>query len=198
MTELVVASDLAIEYETARGTIRALDGANLTIEAGTSIGLVGESGSGKTTLGMAMGRLLPSGARRVAGSLSIGSLSIFDLDDRDVVSLRRRQLGFVFQDPMLRRPAFPPQRRRSIVRRPVCRSASRSSALISKTAQQSLLPRSWSESSAASCPTRLCRLKAIAAITSMRTMSMFATPVHEWFTEGFDTLRSEGGQGLAR
>jgi len=100
MTELVVASDLAIEYETARGTIRALDGANLTIEAGTSIGLVGESGSGKTTLGMAMGRLLPSGARRVAGSLSIGSLSIFDLDDRDVVSLRRRQLGFVFQDPM--------------------------------------------------------------------------------------------------
>jgi oligopeptide/dipeptide ABC transporter ATP-binding protein len=100
MSEFVVASDLAIEYRTPRGAVRALDGADLRVAAGASMGLVGESGSGKTTLGMAMGRLLPSNARRVAGSLSVGSQSLFDLDDDGVASLRRRQLGFVFQNPM--------------------------------------------------------------------------------------------------
>ncbi len=100
MTALLVAEDLAIDYMTPRGTVRALDGADLTLEPGTSLGLVGESGSGKTTLGMAMGRLLPSSARRVAGDLSIDGRSVFALDNDGIATLRRDRLGFVFQSPM--------------------------------------------------------------------------------------------------
>lgn len=100
MTALLVAEDLTIDYITPRGTVRALDGATLTLEPGTSLGLVGESGSGKTTLGMAIGRLLPSYARRVGGDLSIDGRSVFALDNDGITTLRRDRLGFVFQSPM--------------------------------------------------------------------------------------------------
>ncbi len=100
MSAFVVASNLAIEYRTALGAIRALDGADLRIEAGSSMGLVGESGSGKTTLGMAMGRLLPANAKLASGSLTVASQPLFELDDERLVSLRRSRLGFVFQSPM--------------------------------------------------------------------------------------------------
>ena len=100
MTALVEARDLAIEYETSGGVVRALDGAELAIEPGVSLGLVGESGSGKTTLGMAIGRLLPVNARRAGGTLHLGGRSVFDLADGELARLRQRELGFVFQSPM--------------------------------------------------------------------------------------------------
>jgi oligopeptide/dipeptide ABC transporter ATP-binding protein len=100
MNPIVQAADLAIEYATARARVRALDGADLTVSPGASLGLVGESGSGKTTLGMAMGRLLPSSSACVAGTLHVDGRSIFDLDDDGLRRLRRAKLGFVFQNPM--------------------------------------------------------------------------------------------------
>jgi len=100
MTAMLVAAELAIEYVTPRGTVRALDVADISLDAGQSLGLVGESGSGKTTLGMAAGRLLPTTARRVGGSLMVAGRPIFELEDRDLAALRRDQLGFIFQSPM--------------------------------------------------------------------------------------------------
>ena len=78
----------------------ALDGAELTIEAGESLAIVGESGSGKSTLGMAIGRLLPPEARRLNGDLTYEGRSVFAASDEEVRSLRRDQLGFIFQSPM--------------------------------------------------------------------------------------------------
>ena len=100
MTAIVEARDLAIEYDTSGGAVRALDGADIAIEPGVSLGLVGESGSGKTTLGMAIGRLLPANARLAGGALHVGGRPVFDLADDDVLLLRQRELGFVFQSPM--------------------------------------------------------------------------------------------------
>lgn len=100
MSALVEARELAIEYVTPRGRVRALDGADMALAPGSSLGLVGESGSGKTTLGMALGRLLPGNAVHVAGSLRVGEHSIFELADRELARLRRERLGFVFQNPM--------------------------------------------------------------------------------------------------
>ena len=55
MSELIRVKDLVVDYTTAHQSIRALDGVDMTIVDGVSLGLVGESGSGKTTLGMALG-----------------------------------------------------------------------------------------------------------------------------------------------
>jgi microcin C transport system ATP-binding protein len=76
-----------------RGWIRAVDGVDLEVRAGETLGVVGESGSGKTTLGLALLRLLPSqGGIRIAGE---------DVQGWSWRRLRplRRQMQIVFQDP---------------------------------------------------------------------------------------------------
>jgi peptide/nickel transport system ATP-binding protein len=96
----VAARELALEYRTRGGAVRALDGADLAIGGAATLGIVGESGSGKTTLGMAIGRLLPASAARAGGDLTISGRSVFGLTKRELRRLRRERLGFVFQNPM--------------------------------------------------------------------------------------------------
>ncbi len=100
MTPLLSIEDLAVEYVTRRGAVRALDEARLSVAGPSVVGIVGESGSGKSTMGLAIGRLLPGFARRVHGDLKVEGGSVFAADDAGMRSLRRRTLGFVFQDPM--------------------------------------------------------------------------------------------------
>ena len=100
MSALIEARGLAIAYEAHDGCAYALDGADLSLARDESLALVGESGSGKTTLGLAIGRLLPGVARRVAGDLLIEGRSVFEASDVELRALRRDKLGFVFQNPM--------------------------------------------------------------------------------------------------
>jgi peptide/nickel transport system ATP-binding protein len=100
LPQLVEISGLGLEYVVTNGVVRALDGADLTVAAHTTLGVVGESGSGKSTLGLAIGRLLPATARRTEGSLRIDGQSVFDLGKHALRELRRERLGFVFQNPM--------------------------------------------------------------------------------------------------
>jgi microcin C transport system ATP-binding protein len=75
------------------GHIRAVDGVDLSVREGETVGIVGESGSGKSSLGYALLRLLPS-----TGSIVILGTPI---DDRTARALRplRRHMQVVFQDP---------------------------------------------------------------------------------------------------
>lgn len=93
---LLSVRNLVIDYPRTR----ALDGADLTLEPGESLGLVGESGSGKSTLGSAVGRLLPTTARRTDGEVLVAGEPVFELPAARLRHLRRKHLGFVFQDPI--------------------------------------------------------------------------------------------------
>ena len=84
MTSLLQVDQLAVEYSTEQGALLALDGAQLTIEAGATVGIVGESGSGKSTLALTIGRILPSYARRVAGDILFEGRSVFAYSDREI------------------------------------------------------------------------------------------------------------------
>ncbi|WP_462383430.1 ABC transporter ATP-binding protein [Pseudomonas sp. Marseille-QA0892] len=73
--------------------IKAVDGINLTLKAGQTLGVVGESGSGKSTLGLAILRLLQSD-----GSIRYRSEELQGLSQKQVRPFRR-QMQVVFQDP---------------------------------------------------------------------------------------------------
>ena len=90
--------DLVIEFATAGGPVRALDGADLDVADGETLGIVGESGLGKSTLGQTIGRLLAAGAA-VPGDVQLDGVSVFERSDAELV-LRRTELAFVLQNPM--------------------------------------------------------------------------------------------------
>jgi microcin C transport system ATP-binding protein len=75
------------------GMIKAVDGINMVIPAGRTLGIVGESGSGKSTLGMCLLRL--TGGR---GSILYKGRDLMTLSNKEMRPLRR-EIQVVFQDP---------------------------------------------------------------------------------------------------
>lgn len=94
MSEFVLELD-AIDrtYVTEAGQLPVLQGARLTLSPGEIVGLVGPSGSGKSSLLHAAGLL----ERPDGGEVRVRGRATRDLSDRDRTSIRRREIGFVYQ-----------------------------------------------------------------------------------------------------
>jgi microcin C transport system ATP-binding protein len=75
------------------GHVRAVDGVDVTVHQGETVGLVGESGSGKSTMGYAMLRLVPA-----EGRIRFDGIDLAELDKRRLRTLRS-DMQIVFQDP---------------------------------------------------------------------------------------------------
>jgi putative ABC transport system ATP-binding protein len=84
-------------YETAAGTVRAVDGISLEIDPGSSLAIVGPSGCGKSTLLSLIGGL----ETPTSGRVSIGGQEISSFSERQRARFRRDELGFIFQSDNL-------------------------------------------------------------------------------------------------
>lgn len=86
--------DLKKYFKTPGGNLHAVDGVNLTIEKGHTLGVVGESGCGKSTLGRTILRLLQA----TSGQVLFNGQDILKLDARDMKKMRA-EMQIIFQDP---------------------------------------------------------------------------------------------------
>lgn len=89
----IEAANITVDYETDRGTVRALECDRLDVQAGTSVAIMGASGCGKSTLlGLIAALAVPT-----RGTVSIGGQTVSSLPERERVDFRRRSLGMVYQ-----------------------------------------------------------------------------------------------------
>lgn len=96
---LVNISNLTIGYHNQKGTlIHVLQGVNLQIKPGETLGLVGESGCGKSTLGQAMMGYLRSGSQVLGGCVKFADHEMFVLTNRELESIRGRQIALIPQN----------------------------------------------------------------------------------------------------
>jgi peptide/nickel transport system ATP-binding protein len=91
---------LHVEFFTDEGIVRAVDGVDVTVEAGVRLGLVGESGSGKTTTALAlMGMIEPPG-QVTAGTAHLDDLDLLALDETQQERVRLSQISYIPQGAM--------------------------------------------------------------------------------------------------
>ena len=99
--KLVEFKDLYVEYETDTDDVKALNGINLTIDRGESLGLVGETGAGKTTLALSLLQLLPDKVGKVTGgSITYDGMDVLKASKHQLLDMRGAKVSMIFQDPM--------------------------------------------------------------------------------------------------
>jgi len=92
--------ELRTEFPTERGTVTAVDGVDLAIDAGEIVGLVGESGSGKSVLAESLVGIVEEPGEIVDGDIRFRGEPLLDGSADRRRELRGGRLSVVFQDPM--------------------------------------------------------------------------------------------------
>ena len=94
-------NDLVIHYETDDGTVEAVNGIDIQLEYGKTLGLVGETGSGKTTTALSVLRLVPDPPGVIKnGSIFLDGKDIMNLPQKELEAVRGHLASMIFQDPM--------------------------------------------------------------------------------------------------
>lgn len=101
MSSLLEISDYRLDFDTFDGAYKVLDGIDLRLAEGETLGIVGETGCGKSVLAKAIMGLLPSPpARALSGQMRFRGQNLLDQDEAGWRRIRGRQMAMIFQDPM--------------------------------------------------------------------------------------------------
>jgi peptide/nickel transport system ATP-binding protein len=91
---------LSTHFHLERGTVKAVDGVDLTVWGGEILGLVGESGCGKSMLARSILRLVPPPGRIAGGEIRLDGQDLLALDEAALRRVRGDAIAMVFQEPM--------------------------------------------------------------------------------------------------
>jgi peptide/nickel transport system ATP-binding protein len=100
MTPLLSISGLRTVFRTAGGDVAAVDGVDLAVARGRTLGIVGESGCGKSVLSLSVMRLVPSPGRVAAGQIMFDGQNLLDLPLARMRDIRGNRIAMIFQEPM--------------------------------------------------------------------------------------------------
>ena len=98
---LLEVRNLKTWFETPKGTVKAVDGVDLTLNRGEILGLVGESGSGKSITGFSLLGLVDPPGKVVEGSILFKGEDLRAASARRLQALRGDRIAMIFQDPMM-------------------------------------------------------------------------------------------------
>ncbi|MBE1874652.1 ABC transporter ATP-binding protein [Myceligenerans pegani] len=99
-TPLLEVRDLAVEFRTPEGNVRAVDGLSYRVAAGRTLAVVGESGSGKSVSSLAVMGLLPDTARVTHGEVLLAGEDLLSLSRREHRRRCGERIAMVFQDAL--------------------------------------------------------------------------------------------------
>ncbi|MGE0723953.1 MAG: ABC transporter ATP-binding protein [Alphaproteobacteria bacterium] len=100
MSALLAIRDYRLAFDTFDGTLHVLDGIDLDVGEGETLGIVGETGCGKSVLARSILRLNPAPpARVVSGEIRFRGTDVLTAPDAEVARIRGRAVAMVFQDP---------------------------------------------------------------------------------------------------
>jgi peptide/nickel transport system ATP-binding protein len=92
---------LRTHFATDDGVVQAVDGVDLSIERGETLGVVGESGCGKTVTAMSVLKLIPMPPGKiVAGQILYQGRDLVPVDTKEMDRIRAKDIAMVFQEPM--------------------------------------------------------------------------------------------------
>lgn len=98
---LLEIQDLRVQYKVENSVVEAVNGIDLSIDAGESVALVGETGAGKTTTALSVLRLIASPPGKiVSGKILYQGEDLLKKTDAQMRSIRGKQISMIFQDPM--------------------------------------------------------------------------------------------------
>jgi peptide/nickel transport system ATP-binding protein len=97
---LLEVDDLRTTFDTARGTVVAVDGVSLRLDEGQTLGIVGESGSGKTVLARSILQLISARNATITGRVRLRGRDLVGLSAKAMRSVWGVEGAMVFQDPM--------------------------------------------------------------------------------------------------
>ena len=99
--KLLEIKDLTIKFHTDDGVVHAVNGLDLSLKAGDTLGLVGETGAGKTTTALAVMGLIDCPPGKIhSGSIMYKGQELLDLKENEYMKIRGKEISMIFQDPM--------------------------------------------------------------------------------------------------
>ena len=101
MGKLLEVKNLKVQFETSDGIVKALNGIDISLDEGMTLGLVGETGAGKTTLAKRIMRIVPQPPGKiVSGEILYDGNDILKMDKNEIRKIRGQHISMIFQDPM--------------------------------------------------------------------------------------------------
>jgi oligopeptide transport system ATP-binding protein len=98
---LLQVKNLKTHFYTDAGVVKAVDGVDLEIHKGETLGVVGESGSGKSITAMSIMRLIPvPPGKIVSGEIIFNGKDLVKASEREMMKIRGNDIAMIFQDPM--------------------------------------------------------------------------------------------------